>query len=284
MKKKNLSIILISLCLLGCKTTSEKILFSSSRNGNSDIYLMNSKGKVLEQITTKDAEEWSPVWIGEDEISYLSQEGDEISIIRQNLQTGEKSEIDHPDNCLIDDKNILYSRNSTKQIYGCKGEIYLIEKETKASRNLSAEISGNANYFAWGKNENEIIFTSNHEGNNEIYLLDLASGKLENLTNNEANDERADLSPDGNFIVFSSDRFQKGNQDIVIQNLQSGEIIRLSNSPGAELIARWSGDQKRIYFGSNKDGNWELYSYQVNNKVIKRLTNNDSFDGDPRVK
>lgn len=284
MRKKILGTLILLGTLISCKTASENILFSSSRNGNSDIYMMNSKGDVIKQITKEKTEEWSPVWINENEISYLSQEGEEISILRHNIQTNEKSKIKHPENCILDDKNIIYSQNSNKRIYSCKGEIYLTGGETNSTVNLTAQISGQANYISWGKNANEITFTSNHEGNNEIYLLNLELKKLENLTNNSSNDERGDLSPDGNFIVFSSDRFQKGNQDIVILNLQTREVKRVTLTKGTELIARWSSNQKSIYFGSNEDGNWELYSYELKNERIKRLTNNESFDGDPRIK
>lgn len=284
MKKQELILLILIVILTGCKTTSDKILFSSNRNGNSDIYIMDSKGRVVEQITDKKSEEWSPVWINENEISYLSQERDQISIFIHNIQTDKRSKIEHPEKCLLDDKNIIYSKFSNKQIYTCKGEIYLFDRETNSTANLTSQISGRANYIAWGENKNEITFTSNHEGNNEIYLLNLESMKLENLTGNDANDERGDISPDGKFIVFSSDRFQKGNQDIVIQNLQTREVERVTNTKGTELIARWSLNQKEIYFGSNKDGNWELYSYVLKNKNIKRLTNNSSFDGDPRIK
>ena len=258
------------------------ILFSSDRKGNSDIYLMDSKGQIIDQITDENSEDWSPVWINENEVSYLSQIGKEIFVYKFNLETREKSQINHPDNCTLDDKNIIYSKFSNRKIYSCNGEIYLIEGE-RSIVNLTSEISGRANYIAWGRNENEISFSSNHEGNNEIYLLNLESKKLENLTINESNDERGDFSPNGKFVVYSSDRFEKGNQDIVIQNLQTRELRRITETSGAELIARWSSDQKRIYYGSNKDGSWEIYSYDLKEEEISRLTNNNSFDGDPRV-
>ena len=284
MKKQKLATIILMVTLFSCNTTSQNILFSSSRNGNSDIFMMDSDGNIIKQITNEKYDEWSPVWINENEISYLSQQGDQVYILQQNIRTGEKSRIQHPDNCLLDDKNIIYSKSSNKRVYSCQGDIFLIDEEEDSTLNLTSHISGNANYIAWGKNENEITFTSNHEGNNEIYLLNLESIKPQNLTNNSANDERGDISPDGNFMVYSSDRFQKGNQDIIIQNLHTKEFTRVTESKGTELIARWSSDQKRIYFGSNMDGNWELYSYDLKYKNIKRLTNNDGFDGDPRIK
>ena len=108
--------------------------------------------------------------------------------------------------------------------------------------------------------------------------------KLKNITNNPANDERGDISPDGNFIVFSTDRFESGNQELAIQNLKTGEVERITSTNGNELIARWSLNQNAIYFGSNADGNWEIYKYDTKRKGTTRLTTNDGFDGDPRTR
>ena len=60
-------------------------------------------------------------------------------------------------------------------------------------------------------------------------------------------------------------------------------LTNITNTPDWELIGRWSNDGKHIYYGSNKDGNWELYRYDLKGQSHHRLTNNDAFDGDPRV-
>ncbi|MEL6560957.1 MAG: hypothetical protein AAFQ94_22370 [Bacteroidota bacterium] len=244
---------------------------------------MDSEGNILQQITDDVSEEWGPIWINDQEISYLSQSGNSISIIRYNLESKQKAVIPHPDNCLIDDKNILHSPAGFQQMYSCKGEIYVVDQILEKKEQVTAAISGVANYPSW-INENEILFTSNHDGDNDIYRLNLLTDQLDNLTNSKSNDERADLSPDGKLLLYSSDRFDKGNQDIVIQNIDTNEITRVTASKATELIARWSKHQKRVYFGSNKDGNWEIYGYKLKQRTVKRLTKNDQFDGDPRIR
>lgn len=89
--------------------------------------------------------------------------------------------------------------------------------------------------------------------------------------------------PKWKILVFSSDYFEKGNQDILIRKIGTSEIINISESQGTELIARFSKNGNSIYYGSNKDGDWEIYAYELNSKKTIRLTENQSFDGDPRV-
>ena len=149
--------------------------------------------------------------------------------------------------------------------------------------NLTESLEGTAAYPSWGNGYNSVVFTSNHLGTNEIYRVNLSTDSLTQLTDSDSNNERGELSPNGELLVFSSDYFEKGNQDILIRTIGTSEIINISESQGTELIARFSKNGYNIYYGSNKDGNWEIYAYELNSKKTIRLTENQSFDGDPRV-
>ena len=284
MKRVIGKVMFLLVLFTGCQNPEERVLFSSNRSGNSDIFIMNKDGSEIRQITNSENEEWSPVWISKSKISYLIQNEDDIQVIEYDLDQETKSIIKHPGECMLDDKNYVYSPNGQKRLYLCNGNIYVQDNELATSVNITANLTGIANYMAWVGVANRVTFTSNHEGNNDIYIFDLDSDELKKLTTNDANDERGDISPDGNYLVFSSDRYNEGNQDILIKNLKTSELIQVTNSLGMELIARWSLDQKSVYFGSNKDGNWEIYRYDLENESTFRLTNNAYFDGDPRVR
>ena len=104
-----------------------------------------------------------------------------------------------------------------------------------------------------------------------------------NHTNSPFNEEAPDVSPDGKWFLYSTNREGGRNYEIFIQNFETGKTQNISNSPNWELIARWSTDGKAIYFGTNRDENWEIYSYNLKDKTVKNLTNNDGFDGDPQL-
>lgn len=144
-------------------------------------------------------------------------------------------------------------------------------------------MAGIANYPSWSYDGKSLIFTSNHLENNQLFKYELDSKKAIQLTDSNANNERGELSPNGKLLVYSSDYFEKGNQDIVVKNLENGDIKNISESPGMELIAHFSNDGNKIYFGTNKDANWEIYAYDLNSENQIRLTNNKEFDGDPRI-
>jgi Tol biopolymer transport system component len=281
--KKYAILIISTLLLIACKTEQEAIIFSSGRNGNSDIFIMYADGSNQVSLSQNPFEEWAPTWINEDEITFLRQENDAIKRIKLNLNTREESRLEMPSNCNLDDKNVLYSAANQYELYSCKDDIFLLDTKTDEIGNITEKINGKALYPSWSQDGKSLVYTSNHLGTNEVFLFDIESRETRQLTDSKANNERGELSPDGKFLLFSSDEFEKGNQEIVLKNLETGDLENISDSPGMELIARFSANGKNIYYGSNKDGNWEIYSCNLETRVHTQLTVNNEFDGDPRI-
>ena len=128
-----------------------------------------------------------------------------------------------------------------------------------------------------------LIITSDHMGSNDVYSIDLATKEMTALTSGIANDERGEISSNGRFLAFSTNRFEEGNQDIALKDLQTQEVERLTDSKGFDLIARWTGDNRTLLIGSNSSGNWEIYSLDIHSRKLIQLTEENGFDGDPRI-
>ena len=97
-----------------------------------------------------------------------------------------------------------------------------------------------------------ILYTSTRSGNNEIWLLDRKSSVTRNLTQNPASDRLADWSPDGQEIVFMSDR--DGAVKLWVLQVDTGRTRLLTDralpwaghTAEAEGGPRWSPDGGRI--------------------------------------
>jgi len=280
MKKLFLFTFLISI--FACKESPQQILFNSDRNGNSDIFLMNSDGTNVTPIVSSPYDEWAATYVNPTTITFLRQKRDAIARFNLDINTGEETLIAHPTACILDDKNAVFSRYGD-QAYTCNGEIYISKNDENTHQKLELPFSGFSNYLAWSFNGKNILFTSNTSGNNDIYSIDITTKEVKNLTDHPANDERGELSPTGMYLAFSSNRHNSKDQDIYILNLKTNKVENITNSNGYELITRWDVDGKSLLYGSNKDGNWEIYRYLLSDKTALRLTNNDAFDGDPRI-
>ena len=76
-----------------------------------------------------------------------------------------------------------------------------------------------------------IVFESGDEGERELWLVDIESGALTQLTTDPADDAEPAFSQDGERIYFSSDRGTTG-YDIHVLELASGAIVQLTAVEG----------------------------------------------------
>ncbi|WP_113661553.1 basic secretory protein-like protein [Pedobacter nanyangensis] len=199
-------------------------------------------------------------------------------------------------NSHIDDFNFLesagaWSPDSKKFAFSIfsKGRNQLMIIDIETGKTLMREKMGEVEQFGnltWSPNGKDIAFSGMVEGQSDIFSYNLDTKQVTQITDDEYSDYAPSYSPDGKKLVFSSDRaaLQAKNQNAVNPiNLTIYDISSktLSNVPvfvGANnLNAQFSGDSKRIFFLSNRDGFRNLYEYNLENSNLKQLT--DYFTG-----
>ncbi|MCK4782245.1 MAG: PD40 domain-containing protein, partial [Desulfobacteraceae bacterium] len=89
-----------------------------------------------------------------------------------------------------------------------------------------------------------------------------------------------DLSPDGKWIAFSSDR--KGNADIWIMNKKTKELRQVTTSEASDISPDWSPDGKNIVFQSDRDGNNDIFQKPVAGGITLQLTSHQKSDREPK--
>jgi len=89
-----------------------------------------------------------------------------------------------------------------------------------------------------------IVFQSDMDGDNEIYLL--TSERLRQLTDNTWDDTYPRWSPDGKKISFSANR--NGNYDLFVMDESGDNLVQLTASPEDDLDAAWAPDGQNVVF------------------------------------
>jgi Tol biopolymer transport system component len=86
--------------------------------------------------------------------------------------------------------------------------------------------------------EGRIAFTSDRDGNPEIYLMDADGTGIERLTDDPAQDLYPAWSPDGTKIAFASDR--DGDFDLYVMDADGTGERRLTDNPAKDGDPVWS--------------------------------------------
>jgi uncharacterized repeat protein (TIGR01451 family) len=94
----------------------------------------------------------------------------------------------------------------------------------------------------------KIAFTTNRDGNSEIYSMDPDGTHLVNLTHDPTDDESAAWSPDGRTIAFTSDRNAFAVPEVYVMDADGGNVTQLTAFPTVAYEPAWSPDGRRIVF------------------------------------
>ena len=117
----------------------------------------------------------------------------------------------------------------------------------------------------------KLLFISNQDGDREIYVSDIGGRQLNQLTQNDRDDYGASWSPDGQHILFSSNR-DNGNTEVYVMKSDGSEQVNLSKHGGFDGDAQWSPDGQSVVFISDREGDLALYVMSKYGENIKRLS------------
>ncbi|HEY6888205.1 MAG TPA: hypothetical protein VI300_10510 [Solirubrobacter sp.] len=131
---------------------------------------------------------------------------------------------------------------------------------------------------AWAPDGHRLAFTSNRDGNEELYVLDTETGVQTRLTFDPAEDHDPAWSPDGTRIAFATDR--DGNSEIYVISAAGGAPRRLTSDPALDQQPAWSS-RGVIAFASNRGGDLDLYVMDDLGGSVGRLTHDRGPDADP---
>ncbi len=126
----------------------------------------------------------------------------------------------------------------------------------------------------------KIVFSSNRNGNSEIYMMNPDGSQQVRLTNHRASDFRPVFSPTGEEILFVSNR--SGERDLYIMRADGhGERPVFPTAPAFRDYPTWSPDGKKIaYMQLDREAKRTIvYTARANGTSVKRVVEIKSMGG-----
>ena len=236
------------------------LVFFTNRGGNYDIWSMDTNGEDVKRLTTNESVDLFPTW-GPDghKIAFVSDRSGEIAVWamvkdgshQQQVTAGGFGDLSpawSPDGTKLAFARRVRTEGSWDETMIKKtllegtfdrfldlpgvtyiSHLWIQDLETAQLRQLTVDDAENGRPV-WSRDGKTILFTSNRNGNRDLYLIDVKTGALRRLTTHPAEDRYPSWSPDGTKIAFASTR--SGSLDIWVMTLRSPLI--LSPSSGGE--------------------------------------------------
>ena len=255
-----------------------KIVFSSNRDGNQEIYVMNADGSGQKNLTNyPDAGDTLPSWSpngkkiafvsireGHSEICIMNADGSEMKNLTNNPT------FDSYPSWSPDGKKIAFF-----SVRDMLGRHYIMNSDGSGLKRLIDDDYLLGWSLSWSPDGKKIAFMSSRDGDTEIYVVNVDGSDQKNLTNNPADDKYPSWSPDGTKLSFTSNRGGVRNDAIYIMNADGSQQRRLTPYV-YNWMSSWSPDGTKIAFtGKGID----IYIINTDGSEQKRLTNNNAEEG-----
>jgi hypothetical protein len=248
----------------------EFIAFTSERDGNAEIYIMNADGSNPQRLTNDPAYDAWPVWSPDgSQIAFTSTRNGKADIYIMNSDGSNLRQLTYDDASDIwpdwspDGSQIAFVSRRDGNF-----EVYVINVDGSNLQRLT-NTSSHEDFATWSPDGSQIIF-SRVEGNDGTYIVNADGSDERQLT--EIVVLEPAWSPEGTRIAFGSDH--EGFRGIYVMDADGSNIQRLSSTRSGENCPEWSSDGTKLVFASWRDGDGEIYIMDADGSNLQKLTDN----------
>lgn len=155
-------------------------------------------------------------------------------------------------------------------LFRSDGKLFSVDAETR-QRKLAMEMNQEFGDLTLSPDGRQLAMDSSVGGVLNIWLMDMASRKLKQLTFDKEMFAFPAWSPDGKFIAAE---IQRGaDNSIVILPSAGGPVTQLTPYRGQHWLHGWSPDgDKVLYAKQGEDFVWNIWSVSRSTKIEKQLT------------
>lgn len=250
-----------------------RIAFSSKRDGNTELYLMDADGAGLRRLTNHRAIDYAPSFSpdgrllafvsdrdGNDEIYLLDLAGPEPR--RLTYHPGQDAlPAFSPDGGQVlfisdrDDKYRIYSADAAGSGSGREAGLRPVFDDRLNKVHLSL---WQGRILVQEERENQVVLFTAPAGGGPKVMLNAPSFRAALPTA---------LSPDGGMLLYTSSR--EGNDEVFLYDIKRESSVRLTLSPAQEFGYCFSPDGTKLLYDSNRGGDRDIYLLHLDRLVSR---------------
>ncbi|MEJ2677778.1 MAG: hypothetical protein P8174_01730 [Gemmatimonadota bacterium] len=229
-----------------------KITFQTSRESidrSWEVYVMNADGSDPHNVSdnggvTETAWDFSHGWTPDGKVVFhhvissfetyvVNADGTELQPLFAD--TGNYAPFWSPDGSKV---AFVSERDGNAEIHMMNADGTGVQNLTNDSAADTFEgLDNNSSIDPWSPDGSMLAFTSQRDGNREIYVMSADGTGLVNVTNDPGEDWFDGWSPDGSKMLFTSDR--GGTKDIYVVNADGTGLVRLTDGTANSWDAVW---------------------------------------------
>jgi Tol biopolymer transport system component len=296
----------LALFLAGCGSTPGTIAFTSTRDGNAEVYVMRADGSHVVDLTRNLAQDGQPSWSPDGKrIAFVSTRTGNAQIYVMNADGSTQRRVTHSQG---GDTAPAWSPDGTRIAFMCTfptprlvTEICVVGADGTGERELTSPKQGDNLYPVWTSDSKAVLFTrprgvglvdlAGHgaqgppvignvaelvyapDGITFAYLehsstwtLHVGSRRVSTVAGNV---DSPAWSPDGSRLVFVA---RVARSDLYVVDADGGNQHALTSGPGNSLSPRWSPDGKSIAFERLRGQSSQVYVVRADGTGETQLT------------
>ncbi|HVQ47801.1 MAG TPA: hypothetical protein VMS62_13315 [Gemmatimonadales bacterium] len=218
-----------------------RIAFTSVRNGNGAIMVVNPDGSGLTRLSPGAGGDFFPVWSPDGQKLLFSVVSGDLWVMnadgsgRARLAQGFISQYRwSPDGLRI---AFLRERTTGQNIFE---DLWVMRADGKAQTRIVV----GATYPSWSPDGQRIAYASENMSDNGIHVVNVDGTGDIKITPPDLGGFETAWAPDGSAIAFAS----LGDKDIMLINPDGGGLINLTNDVADDDGPVWSPDSRQILF------------------------------------
>lgn len=224
-----------------------------------DIWIYDPKAKTVENVTSNDAQDIFPMWVGE-EIYFASDRDMTMNIFVYNTKTKQTAKVTH-----FDDFDVKFPSSDGKTIVFEKGGyIWKLDPATKKAERLhislnTDEVYGRSEIMDVSRRVASLALSPDGmravtSARGEVFIVPGGNGVTKNISRTPgSNDRSVDWSSDGKYIAWIGD--STGETEVYLYDVEKGgDPVQITKNNDTYIRSlQFSPDSRHILYTDRKN-------------------------------